>query len=214
MTVGVGVEGPSDFHFWDKILHKYFPGHRFDVRNMKNREKLIRETPRLFESFQARGYAAGLVLVDMDDDPCVTAILNLFDRSVQAVARATARNARRWHLCVAIKEVESWFLADADAINAVIAGSTWQSPADTRGAAKGRLRALVKECGGQRASFNEIAFAKDVAPKFNPRRALPHSVSFRYFWEILENIIRGGLQNAGTAIPGTNPTAPRQRSRR
>ncbi len=41
--IGVGVEGPSDLQFWHKVLHKHFRGHKFDVRNMKNRDKLIRE---------------------------------------------------------------------------------------------------------------------------------------------------------------------------
>lgn len=52
MTFGVGVEGPSDFQFWHKVLHKHFRGCRFDVRNMKNRDKLIRETPKLLETFR------------------------------------------------------------------------------------------------------------------------------------------------------------------
>ena len=37
MRIGVGVEGPSDLAFWDKVLHKHFPGVRFDIRNMKDR---------------------------------------------------------------------------------------------------------------------------------------------------------------------------------
>ena len=45
MKIGVGVEGPSDRAFWDKVLHKYFPGVRFDIRNMKTRDKLIRADP-------------------------------------------------------------------------------------------------------------------------------------------------------------------------
>ena len=64
MTFGVGVEGPSDKHFWDKVLHKHFKGHSFDVCNMKNRDKLIRETPRLLNQFQNMRYAAGFILVD------------------------------------------------------------------------------------------------------------------------------------------------------
>ncbi len=40
MTFGVGVEGPSDFQFWHKVLHKHFRNCRFDVRNMKNRDKI------------------------------------------------------------------------------------------------------------------------------------------------------------------------------
>ena len=52
MTFGVGVEGPSDYQFWHKVLHKHFRGCRFDVRNMKNRDKLIRETPKLLDRLE------------------------------------------------------------------------------------------------------------------------------------------------------------------
>lgn len=52
MTFGVGVEGPSDYQFWHKVLHKHFRRCRFDVRNMKNRDKLIRETPKLLDTFR------------------------------------------------------------------------------------------------------------------------------------------------------------------
>lgn len=189
MTIGVGVEGPSDFQFWDKVLHKHFRGHRFDVRNMKNRDKLIRETPRLMESFRDCHYAAGFTLVDMDDDPCVSAILELFNDAVCTV-RQCERATRSFHVCVAIKEIESWFLADATAILAVMPSCGWEVPEDTHAVAKGRLRTLYKAHFGKHASFNEIAFAKDIAPKFSPARALPHSASFRYFWSTLVQHIR------------------------
>lgn len=185
MTIGVGVEGPSDFQFWNKVLHKHFRGHRFDIRNMKNRDKLIRETPRLLESFCDCHYAAGFTLVDMDDDPCVTAVLELFAGAVRGAVRAGERATRSFHVCVAIKEIESWFLADAAAIQSIMPGCEWKTPTDAHTAAKGRLRKLYKTHFGRHSSFNEIAFAKDIAPKFNPTRALPHSASFRYFWGIL-----------------------------
>jgi len=132
MTIGVGVEGPSDFQFWDKVLHKHFRGHRFDVRNMKNRDKLIRETPRLMESFRDCHYAAGFSLVDMDDDPCISSVLDLFDGAVRTAARTGDRAARSFHVCVAIKEIESWYLADATAIQALMPECEWsEAPEDT-----------------------------------------------------------------------------------
>ena len=57
---GVGVEGPSDRIFWEKVLHKYFRRSRFDVRAMKTRDKLIRESPLLLETFRSAHYDAGL----------------------------------------------------------------------------------------------------------------------------------------------------------
>jgi hypothetical protein len=190
MTIGIGVEGPSDYQFWNKVLHKHFRGCRFDVRNMKNRDKLIRETPKLLETFRDCHYAAGFILVDLDDDSCITSALGLFDTAIRNTARLPDKNARFLHICIAIKEIESWYLADADAINAVIPGCDWLSPPDTCSVAKGRLRSLVKNHLGRNSSFNEIDFAKAIAPKFQPNRARPHSASFRYFWELIESNAR------------------------
>ena len=190
MTVGVGVEGPSDFQFWHKVLHKHFRGCRFDVRNMKNREKLIRETPRLLDTFHDCHYAAGFILVDQDDDPCLGGVLGLFDAAIRTAARLPDKGSRFLHVCIAVEELESWYLADATAINAVIPGCTWSAPTDTRSVAKGKVRSLVRNHLGRHASFNEIDFAKTIAPKFDPGRACRHSASFRYFWELVESTAR------------------------
>jgi hypothetical protein len=190
LTFGVGVEGPSDLQFWNKILHKHFRNCRFDVRNMKNRDKLIRETPKLLDTFRDCHYAAGFILVDRDDDPCPDSVIGLFDAAIRTAARMPDKSSRFLHVCIAIEELESWYLADADAVNAVIPGCTWIAPADTGSVAKGKLRSLVKNHLGKHASFNEIDFAKSIAPKFDPGRAKPHSGSFRYFWELVESKAR------------------------
>ena len=191
MTIGVGVEGPSDFQFWNKVLHKHFRGCRFDVRILKGREKLIRETPRLLNTFRDCHYAAGFVLVDLDADPCFGSVFELFDETTRAVARLGNRHDRFLHVCIAVKDLESWFLADAEAINSVIRGCSWSSPHDTASVAKAKVRALVKAQLGENSSFNEIDFAKSIAPKFHPDRAGTHSASFRYFWELMESKARG-----------------------
>lgn len=185
MIFGVGVEGPSDFQFWSKVLPKYFNPIQFDIRNMKNRDKLIRETPRLLESFRDCHYAGGFILVDRDDDPCIKNVLKLFDLTLQQMVQHTHRAERYLHVCVAIKELESWYLADDVAIEEVIPGSGWRAPVDTSATAKKRLRTLVKKHRGRDSAFNEISFAKDIASKFNPERARKHSASFDYFWEVL-----------------------------
>lgn len=190
MTFGVGVEGPSDYQFWHKVLHKFFRTCRFDVRNMKNRDKLIRETPKLLETFRDCHYRAGFILVDRDDDPCVASVLALFDAAIREATRRRDRHDRFLHVCVAIREIESWYLADAEAINAVIPGCAWEPPSDTSSVAKGHVRSLVKAHLGRGASFNEIDFAKTIAPKFQPSRARDHSDSFRYFWELMESSVR------------------------
>lgn len=183
MRFGVGVEGPSDFAFWDKVLHKHFQGCRFDIRNMKNRDKLIREAPILYESFKDLHYQAGFILLDRDDDPCASAVLNAFDQSVRPLLTRQPLAERFLFACIAVKEIESWYLADAEAIRSVIRGCSYAAPADTGVLAKGRLKQLLRQHRGQAAGFNELGFAKEIAPKFQPRRALPYSASFRLFWE-------------------------------
>lgn len=186
-TIGVGVEGPSDLQFWNKVLPKHFPHWRFDVRMMKNRDKLIRETPKLLDTFRSLHYRAGFILVDLDDDPCVTHIVSLFDPVIQQHRKNFERDSRFLHICVTKKELEAWFLADAQAIHAVIQGSDYQAPADTSTYGKGKLRRHIRAMEGRRAAFNEIAFARDIAPKFSPNRARKCSNSFEYFWGILEH---------------------------
>lgn len=186
MKFGVGVEGPSDRVFWDKVLHRSFPDCRFDIRNMKNRQKLIRETPILHETFKDLGYDGGFIFLDRDDDPCVTAVIDLFDGSVRSVLRKQPPSGRYLHACVAVREIESWYLADEQAIQAVIKGCDYIVPDNTGAMAKGKLKQLIRDCQGVGASFNEIGFAKEIAPKFSPKRAVNHSASFRFVWERIE----------------------------
>jgi hypothetical protein len=157
---------------------------------MKNRDKLIRETPKLLDTFRDCHYTAGFVILDLDDDPCFGKVLDLFDAAIRTATRLPDKSARFLHVCIAIKEIESWYLADSDAINAVIPGCVWRSPPDTSVVAKGRLRSLVKNQLGKNASFNEIDFAKMIAPKFQPNRARAHSASFHYFWKLIESKVR------------------------
>lgn len=87
MTIGVGVEGASERVFWTKVLHKNFRSIRFDVRNLKNKERLIRATPQLLDAFRSLHYSAGFILVDRHRDPCTTAVLDRFDYAIQVEAR-------------------------------------------------------------------------------------------------------------------------------
>ncbi len=144
MKFGVGVEGPSDYQFWHKVLHKHFRGCQFDVRNMKNRDKLIRESPKLLETFRDCHYSGGFILVDLDDDPCLNGVFDLFEESIKTAARLPDKNARFLHVCITIKEIESWYLADEVAIKAVIPNFIWTAPADTSSVAKAKVRSLIK----------------------------------------------------------------------
>ena len=189
-TIGIGVEGPSDLHFWNKVLPKHFPRWRFDVRMMKNRDKLIRESAKLLDAFRSLSYQAGFVLIDMDDDPCITETVSLFDPLIQQHRKDHERRERFLHVCVTKRELEAWLLADAAAIRAVIPDSDYEAPEDTAAFGKGKLQRHLRAVQGRHTIFNEIAFARDIAPKFSPNRARRHSSSFEYFWTILECVAK------------------------
>ena len=186
--IGVGVEGPSDKAFWDSVLHREFKGRGFlfDVRNMDHREKLIRDTPKLYADFREAGYLAGFILVDRDKDPCVTEVLNLFDGAIRQAAKIQVTQ-RDLFVCVAIRELESWFLAEEAAIRTVLGVADYSAlPAMESPGGKTKLIKLLKHSRGQHAGYNEISFAREMAKVFVPARARPNSISFDYFWNNLE----------------------------
>ena len=185
MKIGVAVQGPSDREFFDKVLHKHFHGIKFDVRNLKSQNKLIRETPALLETFRDAGYQAGFILVDRDASPCNSEVINLFNEPIRVIAR-TPIASRYLHICVAIREIEAWYLADPKAIAAVFPKTTYSPPPDTCSLnAEVEIRDLWKKQFGLHSAVNKIDLAKTISPKFNPTEAKKRSRSFAYFWDSL-----------------------------
>ena len=182
MRIGVGVEGASDRVFWDKVLRKHFSGVHFDIRNMKSREKLIRQTPRLLEAFRSLRYTAGFVLMDRERDPCTAAAIEQFDSVIrEAVQRPL--NERYLFICLAVRGLEAWFLADASAVNTLLPRAGYLAPPETADLnPKQVLSELWKKQFGQYSAPNKIRFAQMLAPKFDPVSARRRSASFDYFW--------------------------------
>ena len=182
MKIGVGVEGPSERAFWNKVLPKVFLGVRFDIRNLKTKEKLIRATPQLLESFRNLHYDAGFILVDRHRDPCITAVLQRFDDRSRAEARKPA-DERYLFICVAVRGLEAWYLADHSAISQLLPKAHYAAPKETATLnPKESLAKLWKTQFGQESAVNKIGFAQLLAPKFDPARARQRSSSFDYFW--------------------------------
>ena len=165
MTIGVGVEGASERTFWTKVLPKNFAGVRFDVRNLKNKERLIRATPRLLDAFRSLHYTAGFILLDRHRDPCTTAVLHHFDDLIQVEARKP-EDARYLFICVAIKGLEAWYLANPSAINTLLPRAGYVAPDETAMLnPKEKLKALWKKQFGKNSAPNKIGFAQMMAPR-------------------------------------------------
>lgn len=187
MTIGVAVEGPSDFAFWNKILHKYCSPARFDVRNMKNCGALIRETPNLLNAFRSLHYTAGFILIDRDKidkdkTRCPSGVINLFQPHIIAEARR-ALPERYLYICVAVRGLEAWYLADDVAMTNVLPNIHYTAAQETGDENAGELiEKLWRQQHGNTA-FNKLDFAKSISSEFVPENAVLHSASFKLFWE-------------------------------
>ncbi len=185
MKIGIAVQGPSDREFFDKVLHKHFHGITFDVRNLKSQHKLIRQAPTLLDTFRDAGYCAGFILVDRDDSTCISSVIGLFDRTIQGSAREII-SSRYLHICVAIRELEAWYLADSVAIAAAFPKASYSPPQDTSSLnAEAKIRDLWQQQYGLYSAVNKIDLAKKISAKFNPNKARTRSKSFAYFWNVL-----------------------------
>ena len=149
---------------------------------MKTKEELISATPQLLESFRSLRYAAGFIFVDRHQDPCITAVLQRFDHMSQAEARKPT-NQRYLFICVAIRGLEAWYLADPSAIARLFPKADYVASEETATLnPKLELAQLWKKRFGQNSALNKIGFAKMMAPRFDPEQSGPRSASFGYFW--------------------------------
>lgn len=185
-TIGVGVEGPSDQRFWKKLLHRTFPGYGFDVHNMSNRPKLIRESGRLLDSFRDAHYPAGIIVLDQDKNPCATDLSGLFDQTVRTELRRPI-DERYLFLCIANRKIESWYLADAEAVQGVLPSVRYDMPNDTSIWGKRKLGELCRNRG---MPYNEILFAEQIAPRFSVDRAMQYSESLAIGWSRVKAAVK------------------------
>lgn len=184
-TIGVGVEGPSDLRFWRKYLHRTFADRRFDVRNMSGRPRLIKQAPRLLDAFRSLRYRAGIIILDLDKNPCVSDLIAQFDEPVQCELRRPLAD-RYLHICVAVRKIESWFLADREAVTAVLPGAEYEVSCYTNKWGKRKLGELCRNIG---LRYNELWFAEEIAPEFCATRAMTHSSSLALAWERIANAV-------------------------
>lgn len=180
--IGVAVEGPSDLRFWRKVLHRCLGQHGligFDVHNMSGRARLVRDADRLLDVFRGAGYSAGLLVLDLDKNPCVENLRGQFSERVQGELRATGDN-RYLHLAVAVRKLESWYLADPNAIRAAIPTTDYAGIGYDSGWGKTTLGEVCEQAGTR---YNALLFAEQIAPYYSPERASELSESMRLAWD-------------------------------
>ena len=187
VTIGVGVEGISDKDFWDDLLHRCFSSVRFDVWNMKTRGKLIARSHDRLGTFEDAKYAAGILILDRDSGPCADAqvVRSEFPEKVKAELEKSLQE-RYLYLCIAVRKLESWFLADREAVTAILPEVNCDVPQDTSLWGIGKLQELWRQQWGRNSAYNKRDFARQIALRFSVERAVQHSRSLSVAWERIQ----------------------------
>ena len=161
---------------------------------MKGKTKLVRRAAELTDRFRSLHYPFSIILVDRNSDPCITATIESFDQETVTAARAPL-GQRDVLICVAVAELESWYLADEEAIRYAIPGVSYSAPTETGliGAERA-IRCLWRKAGHQGPpGGGKLGLARDVAQQFDPERAKRHSASFAYFWDRIKTAIHAAI---------------------
>ncbi|MDQ2731536.1 MAG: DUF4276 family protein [Armatimonadota bacterium] len=184
------MEGPSDEKFWNKVLPRSFPGVQFKFQIMNGCPRLIRDAPKVINTFKQLGYASGFLLLDYDTafrkvDLCPGKVLDRFDPYTKAAA-SLPLTERFVHVCVAVRGLESWYLVDEAAINKLLPDVSYVSPPET-GSQQGKtLDTLWRQ--QQQGAFNKLSFAPLIGSIYTPQEACKHSQSFARFWERITTV--------------------------
>ena len=185
--IGVAVQGPSDFVFWNRVLHKHIAGVSFSVRDLKSQQKLAAAAGALAEGFRNSGYDALFLLLDADKSLCVADVRASLDEPTRNLVGEAREN--RWvFLSVAFRELETWYCADPEALsNAVEAPVPPEITGVTGGEAA--LSRFFREKLGRTLGLNKRDLAARMSLHFEPARARKNSASFHYFWSSLEAVL-------------------------
>ncbi len=186
IRIGIGVEGPSDKAFWEKVLHRSFPGCLFNIATLSGRTTLARIAPDVAEGFRNSGHAAAFFLLDADKMLCASSVLGLFDESFRAEAFRQPAPSRFAHIAVAIRELESWVLADEKCISELFDCPGYKAPdRKDKPAGKAKFLRLCRDRNATLGGLDDRELAGRAGSRFNPAHARKHSTSFDYFWNRL-----------------------------
>ncbi|MEX0761690.1 MAG: DUF4276 family protein [Dehalococcoidia bacterium] len=188
MKIGVVVEGASEKKFLDRVLHKYNPNVQFDVRIMKGRNKLIQSSVSMMQQFYSARYQRGFFITDLDDNECPLQIIHEFPDEVRENA-LKPKAIRFVTICVAMRDLEGWLLADQEAIRSVLPQCEYIAPSDTSNLNTGKLLTKLWNSEHPNTALNKISFAASMSYNFDPARAAVNSPSFEYFWKRLRSCI-------------------------
>lgn len=168
------VPGRSDVQFLDGLRRRGLLPNVKRVEAAGTDERVNREAIATQRIWTMRGYDV-LFIRDVELSPtgvppCNRQLLDRFDRKIVADRRVV----------LARTTIESWFLADQDAVNQLLPKANWKAPAITDGLTNPQrdLTALIRRhSGNPHAEYVKPDFAAKLAEVYDPARATPRSPS-------------------------------------
>ncbi len=142
---------------------------------------LIKRASDRLNNFRNARYEAGIILLDADREPCVTAIRSKFSVECR-VEFQLGRDLRFLHLVVAKKKLESWLLADTDAVRQSSGNSYYSAVEETSTA---NYDHTIRELYGD---ISKVALAGKLSSRFDPPRGSSNSESFSYYTNLLNRL--------------------------
>ncbi len=170
------VEGPSDKHLWDATLRSHCAGAQFKIQVTHGKQKMLRKPAGLVRQANLKGYELTVFILDQDKDPSA-------DDTAQSLKSALGR-AGPAVIGVAVRNVESWLLADEEAIRAAFPDSWYTRKGMTDGIARPDVRlsdCVRRHSDGRLGEYRKTRDAPQIAEHFDPKRAQNGSRSLRQF---------------------------------
>jgi hypothetical protein len=164
VPIGLVVPGRCEKLVLPATITREFPGKVSTYIDAKGDANVNSDAAKFARLLKDKGLEP-VFLRDLDDFACRTALLKSFSKPV-----------KKESVVIAVPCLESWYLADEEAINAVLSrlpkhfqavadSDTWKDP---EGEIK-RLLALNKNPQG--AQYNKVAFATSIKDHFSLQRA-------------------------------------------
>lgn len=189
------VEEPSAAAALRALLARFLTDVTFEVYPYSGKADLLKKLPD-----RLRGYAKWLppthriiVLVDRDDDDCVTLKKQL--DSIASKAGFTERSKKKQKVVnrIAIEELEAWFFGDWEAVrNAypnvsanVPSKAKFRDPDAISGGTWEAFQTILQAGGYMAGGLRKIDAARAVAARMQPERN--SSQSFQMFWRAVSD---------------------------
>lgn len=182
------------------ILPKIVPGLDFEIRVFRGKPDLLKKLPMRLAGYAAWSGAADLrivALVDRDDDDCRKLRQRLDDIATDAdlLPRGAGRDVLN---CIAVEELEAWFLGDIVAVAAAFprvpasasAKSGLRDPDAIRGGTAEVFERLLQQHGYQKAGLAKVSAAAAVSRHMDVERNT--SRSFQVFRDGLREFSKVG----------------------